>query len=590
MFAFMKNFLFCVFLVVAIVKPEVLRSGDFVSPDDAFKLTVKTLDSKTISATWQIAQGFHLYKDQLSIEVAEKNGTELGQIILPDGIKEHEENLGDFIVYKGVLSVDIPVKTWGKGSTNLLFKYQGCEDNRRCYPPISKVISVMPPTETSLEASLFMPTLHSVTELLQKRNIPFIVIGFFIFGILLSLTPCVLPMVPILAGIIIGQKDIKTIKAFLLSLTYVLGMAATYTIAGIITAKLGSSVQALLQNFWVILLCSLIFIFLALSLFGVYELQLPSSLMNKLNTAANKTKGGSFLGVFAMGIISSLVVSPCVSAPLAGALVYIASTGNVVLGGLALFSLSLGMGVLLVIAGTAGGKLFLKAGNWMNVVKFILGLAMLAIAIWMISRVISETITDILWTVFFIGTGIYIGLIKLTSAKLKRSIIKLMAILFFFIGIGIFFNSFFSLQLKTNSQNRATSSASSEKDNLFINVVKSEKELQHYIEQAKFRKKPLMLDFYADWCISCKEMDVTTFRNTEVRSTLQSFVIVRADVTENNNDTESLMKKYGVFAPPYIIFFTPSGEQISKATIAGAAKAQELLIRLNSILAVYSTN
>lgn len=484
--------------------------------DEAFKLSVEGVSNKAIRAQWDIASGYHLYKDGISILPEAGTGTILGTIVYPNGIREHSNVLGDYDVYKDKLVVDIPITKWGDNNTALIFKYQGCGESSSCYSPVSKLFSI--PSPATAENNLFAPTLSSAQKLLENGNILIVFVSFFVFGIFLSLTPCVLPMIPILVGIIMGQKEARAFKAFRLSLLYVLGVAVTYTTVGIFTAVLGKSIQAVFQNFWVILLCSLIFVLLSLSLFGLYELRLPSSVMNKLNNASSKMKGGAYIGVFLMGAISSLVISPCVSAPLAGALIYIASTGNIFLGGSALFSLSLGMGVLLVIAGVTGGKLFLKAGSWMVAVRYFLGVLMLVVAVWLLFRVVPPFVTDIMFQ-------------QITKSDIFK-------------------------------------------------VITTPEELQKIIAQAIKENKPVMLDYYADWCPSCKEMDGATFTNPDVRKALKSFVAVRVDITKNDANSEALRKKYNVFLPPYIVFLDNKGSEIKKAAIAGEVSPKDLLAQL----------
>lgn len=556
--------------------------------DEAFKLTAQRMNDSTIQAQWDIADGYHLYKNVISISLDSSNGTLLGQIILPKGIPEHSQVLGNYDVYKNKLTIDIPVIKWGKGKTDIVFTYQGCKESSICYPPATKVLSIAPPFKTSLD-SISTPTLSSSQQLLKSGNILLILVSFFIFGIFLSLTPCVLPMIPILVGIIMGHKDIKIFKAFMLSLFYVLGVAVTYTSAGVITAMLGNSVQSILQNFWVILACSLIFVLLSLSLFGVYELQLPSSIMNKLNKISRKTKKGSYVGVFLMGAVSSLIVSPCVSAPLAGSLIYIASTGNIFLGGSALFFLSLGMGVLLIIAGVTGGKLFLKTGMWMVTIRNFLGILMLAMSIWLVSRVITEEITNILWSLLLIGVGYYAGAFethKDDSALLRFK--KFIAFLILLSGLALaILTAIDHIGLIRPIKSSSTQySITTSEDSLF-NVVTSVDELQKFIDQAIKEKKPVFIDYYADWCTACKEMDGTTFKNPDVRHALKSFVVIRADITKNDLFSVKLREKYEVFAPPYFVFLDNKGNQIKDAAMAGEIKPDDLLSQINIITSLY---
>lgn len=584
----LKKILFIFISVSLLLLPAFYLCSAPLPVDEAFRLSVERVSNSKIRAQWDIAGGYHLYKNEISILLGNSNETILGTITYPKGIREHSNTLGDYDIYRDKVIIDIPVLQWGNGKTEFIFKYQGCKDSSICYPPVSKVFSIVPPPVS--ESDLHFPTLYSAQELLEGGNILVILVSFFVFGIFLSLTPCVLPMIPILIGIIMGQKNVTAFKAFMLSMSYVLGVSATYTIAGIMTAMLGNSVQSVFQNFWAILACSLIFVLLSLSLFGLYELHLPSSIMNKLNNVSGKIKGGSYIGTFLMGSISSLMVSPCVSAPLAGALIYIASTGNLLLGGSALFSLSLGMGVLLVIAGITGGNLFLKSGSWMVAIRYFLGILMLVVAIWLLSRIISHVAINILWAVLIIGIGLYMGAlepVKESSAWLKFR--KFIAFLTMLLGIAVFFSTFLKWQgisISNFSTHEETvtniPSDLTEKNNMFHIVITPE-ELQKFINQAVKEQKPLIIDFYADWCISCKEIDAETFTNPDVRDMLKSFIAVRADITKSDDNSAALKKKYNVFAPPYIVFLDNKGNEIKQAAIAGEIGPEDLLKQLKKI-------
>jgi len=584
-----------------------------LTADQAFQFNLKATSSKEVTASWDIAKGFHLYKSQISVALASENGTVLGKINYPEGIPEENEVYGKYQVYEGKLIINIPIEKWGTSPTEFVVNYQGCEGSLRCYPPETKVVAIDTPQDAistgtvqatssiPQSSTLSTPSLFSTQQLLEGGNIFLILGSFFVFGLFLSLTPCVLPMIPILVGLIMGQKEIKQRKAFLLSITYVLGMAITYSVAGMITATLGSSVQSVFQNVWVISACSIIFVLLALSLFGLYELQLPSWMLNRLNTAANKTKSGSYLGVFLMGIISSLIVSPCVSAPLAGTLIYIATTGDVLLGGLALFVLAIGMGVLLVICGTSGGKFLVKAGGWMQIVRYFLGIVMIAFAIWMLGRIIPSQWTDMMYGFLLIGVGLYMGAIEPIQQQGRfKKFIKMIAFFILVAGVGISIRFFIP-----TSQVSSTSSTSNKiivpedmksakipqqvSEEGFIKVTTLQ-QLNKILEKAKAEKKPAVIDYYADWCTDCKEMEATTFKNIDLQYQLKSFVAIQADITKDNSETSAMKKKYGVFAPPYFIFIAPDGTQIKNATMAGLISATDFVNQLQIIKSIYGTN
>ena len=590
-------------ILLVFIAFNLATAAEPLTSDQAFNLHVKRVNNKTINANWVIAKDFHLYKDKVSISLANGNGTVLGKINYPKGLQMQNQVMGKYQVYESNLSINIPVKKWGIGDTDLLIKYQGCQGESMCYPPVSKVLPISPPDVLLTAAppgsnslSFSTPSLTSTQSLLEGGNIFLILGSFFIFGLFLSLTPCVLPMIPILVGLVLGQKDIKTYKAFLLSLSYVLGMAVTYAVAGIITALLGNSVQAILQNVYVITASSIIFVLLALSLFGLYELQLPSFLTSKLNNAANKTKSGSYVGVFIMGIISSLIVSPCVSAPLAGTLIYIATTGNMLLGGSALFVLALGMGVLLLIAGTSGGKFLVKAGGWMQVVRYFLGVVMIAFAIWMIGRIIPSYWVDFLYGLLLVGTALYMGAIEPAGDSRWKRFIKMIAFFILIYGISLSLQFFLPGLRRTMSNNntvqrgncQTTIKPKIDHEPEFTRVT-TVQELDKLIAKAKKENKPVIIDYYADWCTDCKEMEVTTFKDLNVQQALKSFIAVQADITKNNADSKALKKKYKVFGPPYFVFLTPEGKMIQRMSIAGMINAKDLIQHLNIVTTVYGS-
>ena len=605
---FILTLLVCIFMLCSFqAKAEPLLV------EQAFKFSMKAVNSNKLEAVWDIAKGFHLYKFSLEISVANKNGTKLGKIVYPKGIPKEDNIYGKHQVYDELLVVNVPVVKWGRGETEFVVKYQGCEGSLRCYPPNTEVVLIEAPgdnghsnliSQTDLVEELnyfsfLTPSLSSTKTMLEGGNILLILGSFFIFGIFLSLTPCVLPMIPILLGLIMGQRDAKKIQAFFLSLSYVFGMAITYAIAGMITAVLGNSVQSILQNVWVISACSLLFVLLSLSLFGLYEIQLPSFLLSRLSNTANKTKSGSYVGVFFMGVISSLIVSPCVSAPLAGTLIYIASTGNVLLGGSALFVLALGMGILLVVAGTSGGKLLLKSGGWMLSVRYLLGIVMIAFAIWMLGRVIPSDWTNMLYGMLLIGTAIYMGAIDPVEQSRWKRFVKMIAFFILVLGIGIVFrfsNTNMTLSrtntaqvsaLPTGSQVTADNEETHE-NSVFTRVTTIE-QMDKLIDKANEEHKPVMIDYYADWCATCKKMEETTFKNANIKSTLQSFVAIQADITKNNADSTAMKKKYGIFAPPHIVFLAPDGKEVSELSIAGDVNANDLNQKLKMILSVYTS-
>ncbi|ODN43737.1 hypothetical protein BGC07_13560 [Piscirickettsia litoralis] len=590
-----------------------------LSPDQAFQLTVKQKDNNLIQAHWKIASDYHLYREKIHIKLETNNNNnaqiQLQKINLPTGIAKHNDILGDYQLYENQLTLNIPVQDSNKRPFTLKISYQGCKGEQYCYPPITKYFPFNADTNTSSHSrkipaqhlihnvqtqalptnhaiSFSSPSLSSIQHLFASHNIGLILISFLGFGLLLSLTPCVLPMLPILAGIIMGQKGITTRRAFSLSLSYVIGVAVTYAIAGIVAASIGQSLQAMLQNPWTIGAFSLIFVLLALSLFGLYELQLPSFLRDRIDNLNRNRQGGSYLGVAIMGALSSLVVSPCVSAPLAGALVYLGSTGNIWLGGSALFLMGLGMGVPLIIVGTSGGKLFLKAGPWMEKVKTLLGVLLLAMAVWMLSRITSSQTTSLLWGSFLIISAIYMGALEPAIAGWQR-LYKSAGVIMLVVGGGFILNIILIQHINTpqisminNSANPTAPQSTKIKPELF-HVVHTPEQFNKTLNQFQKSGKPILIDYYASWCVACKEMDHGTFKNQAVREELKHFNLMRIDVTENNTASKQLEKKYQIFAPPSIVFLSPDGKLIEQAKIAGAVSSDELLNYLHLVDSVY---
>ncbi len=457
-------------------------------------------------------------------------------------------------------------------------------------PSISNSLNRNPPSTTTVtsvaRSTEIISEQDKATLLLKNNNWFFIIPGFFIFGLLLAFTPCVLPMVPILVSIIAGQgKLLTTRKAFALSLTYVLAMSFTYASAGVLAGYAGSYVQAFFQNEWVITIFSLIFILLALSLFGFYELQIPHRWQHKITEYSNKQIGGTYLGVAIMGFLATLIVSPCVTAPLVGVLSYIGNTGNMLVGGVALFVMGLGMGLPLIIVGIGGGKLLPKSGSWLNVIKVIVGILLLGVAIWMLSRIVSDQTTIVLISILVIGSSIYSGRLSLKYHGIANKLLQVTSIILFLYGlalfIGVLMGNISLLQPLKMKQVTATQNQTDIKISFYY--VKNVNDLQAQLMNAKNLHKPVFLDFYADWCVSCKMMDRYVLTDQKVKELLQSFVLLRADMTANTADDIALAKHFNMIGPPVVIFFDANGKQIQPAMV-GEISTKDLTQRLQQVL------
>jgi thioredoxin:protein disulfide reductase len=505
------------------------KEEEFLSPDVAFKLDITQKDARNLTANFKIVPGYYLYKQRITFKDA--SGQTLAAA-MPAGDIKDDPNFGKQEVYHHDFSAKIPVKTVGEIQINA--RYQGCSEKGLCYAPQTKTFNFQLNSENSaaLQANTgatskdakTMSVEDPITNALKSGNLWLVFGVFFVTGLLLSFTPCVLPMIPVLSGIIVGSKAKHAhhthLHGFLLSLAYVMGMALSYTIAGIVAGLSGSLISQTLQSPWVLGVTALLFVLLALSMFDLYEITLPQSFEEKLIGISNRQKRGQFAGVFSMGIISALILSPCVSAPLAGALVLIGKTGQVLLGGVALFALSLGMGVPLLLVGASAGSIMPKAGHWMVFVRNGFGVLMLLMAAYIAWPILPNIITQ--------PVNKILGQQAASHLPFQR--------------------------------------------------VKSVVELDAAIKNAN--GKTVMLDFYADWCTSCKEMEKLTFSDEKVKIALKNVILLQADVTANNDADQSLLKRFGLFGPPGIIFFDKTGAEI-KTRVIGYKNAEDFTQLLN---------
>jgi thiol:disulfide interchange protein DsbD len=571
---------------------------DFLDPELAFSVKVEQIGQKAV-AHFSVADGYYLYQERLGFQLASGSVT-LGQPILPKAELKNDPNFGDVMVYKHPFDVSIPVE--GRGEFELLVKYQGCALAGLCYPPQKQKTTLVadsqavatPSASTSTnfdaEANAELSETDQIASMLSSGNVWLIIAVFFGIGLLLAFTPCVFPMIPILSSIIVGQgSGLTTRRAFVLSLVYVLAMASTYTIAGVLAGLFGANLQAAFQNPWVLSSFSVIFMVLALSMFGFFELQLPASLQAKLADVSNKQEGGTLAGVAIMGLLSALIVGPCVAPPLAGALIYIGQTGDALLGGSALFALSMGMGVPLLLVGTAAGKFMPRAGGWMDSVKAVFGVSLLAVAIWMLARILPEVVTLVLWAGLAIGSAVYLGALESAVSgwqKLWKSLgIMLLAWgVFLLIAVASGGKSALHPLAHIVSAVPTTGVSSAVTAHSGFKKVNTIAELNQALASAKAEHKAVMLDFYADWCVSCKEMEAFTFTDPVVAEQMAQLVVLQVDVTENTDDHKALMKQFGVVGPPAILFFDATSTELRHARVVGFMKAPAFAERLQKAL------
>ena len=596
-------------------------SNDFLPPDLAFTLNVKAIDGNTLLADFKPAPSYYLYRDKISFSLKNSAGISIAKVTLPAGDIKTDPNFGKTEVYHQPFQARIELKREDlkAGKLTLAATFQGCSEKGICYPPINKTFDLTltntPPVDTIAPSQPERPTAvpqplaseatstpqppgettqsesSRIESLFKGGNFWLIVSFFFGAGLLLALTPCVFPMIPILSGIIAGQgQHLTKGRAFTLSLAYVLGMAITYALAGIAAGLSGNLLSTALQNPWILGTFAMVFVALSFSMFGFYELQLPAAIQSKFSDASNKMKGGNTIGVFIMGVLSAVIVGPCVAAPLAGALLYIGQTHNVWLGGWALFAMAMGMGVPLILVGVSAGALLPKAGNWMNAVKSFFGVLLLGVAIWLISPVIPEVVHMLLWATLLIVSAIYLkaidplpptahGLTKFWKGVGVIALITGVALL-----IGALSGSRDVLQPLTGLRVSAATlpPGASQAGHLVFERVKTVPELEARIKQAS--GKFVMLDFYADWCVSCKEFERFTFSDPRIMAKLKDAVLLQVDVTANNSDDKALLKKFTLFGPPGIIFFDRNGNEIQSARTIGYLPPDRFLGNLNTAL------
>lgn len=572
-------------------------TDDLLPVDQAFNMNARFDKPNELTITWQIAPGYYLYRDKLSATATGR--IELGAPSLPAGVPHRDDNFGDVEVFYDFVEIKVPFARASPGALDveLAAGFQGCKEDSICYPPGTQTMALVLPatSEFPATASAAPAVVTGGDELISEQDQWLARIvngswwtllgGFYVAGLLLSFTPCVLPMVPILSSIIAGQGGtVSTQRGFLLSLSYVLGMAATYTAAGAVAAMAGSQVQALFQKPWLITTFAAMFVVLALGMFGLFQLQMPAFVQTRLANLANRQKAGTFLGTAVIGALTALIVTTCVAPPLIGALTFISQTGDVARGSGALFALSIGMGTPLLLVGASAGQLLPKAGPWMNTVKAGFGVMLLGVAIYMMERVLPGTVTLVLWALLVFLTGVFLGAFEPlpagpTPAKRLAKGIGVLACLYgALMLIGATLGGENPLkpipQAALARGGTSGSMAAVSRPSLEFRAVETVAGLDAALAEAKAAGQPVMLDFTAEWCISCKEMEEYTFPNEEVIGALKPFMLLRADVTDNNGDDQALLKRFRSFGPPTIAFFDGSGTERENFKLVGFVPAE----------------
>ena len=577
----MMRILFFLFAVLA----SFAHAEEFLDPAVAFKPSARALDAQTIEVAFEIAKGYYLYRDKFRFAV-DSDSVTLGTPVFPKGKEKNDENFGKVEVFYKHVAIRLPVERNASGVLPLKLNVtsQGCADAGVCYPPQTQTVSVELPAAGSMAAApvaVDADESGKIAGILRNAGFWANLAFFFIAGLGLALTPCVLPMIPILSGIIAGQgHKASHARGFALSLAYVLGMAVTYAAAGIAAGMTGTLLSAALQNAWVLGAFALVFVVLSFSMFGFYELQLPTALQSKLSEESGHLQGGRGIGVFAMGALSALIVGPCVAAPLAGALLYIGQTGDAVLGGTALFIMALGMGAPLIAVGTAGGSLLPKTGPWMEAVKKGFGVLLLATAIWLVSPVIPPVAAMLAWAALLIIPAIFLHALDPLPPHASgwQRFWKGIGIVMLLTGaallIGALAGSRDPLQPLANLRGQTLAA---QEQKLPFEPVRSLAELDTRLAAVD---RPVMLDFYADWCVSCKEMEKFTFADPAVREKMAGFTLLKADVTANTPEDKALLARFGLYGPPGIIFFDRGGKEIAGLRVVGFQEAARFVKQL----------
>ncbi|MGM9428148.1 protein-disulfide reductase DsbD [Hydrogenophaga sp. MI9] len=563
---------------------------DFLPPEQAFVLTTTPQPDQTVRVHWQVAPGYHLYRDRISFQ-GEGPATEWKAVALPKAKEVFDSNFNrSMAVYTA--PVDIDVRLVRGTSRSLTIGWQGCADDGLCYPPESRELK-LEAAYTARPAAAATPDdgNNAIARALASGSLLKVAGAFLVAGLLLAFTPCVLPMVPILSSLIAGQgAPVGRARGFLLSLSYSVGMALVYAAFGVAAGLAGEGLAAFLQNPWVLGAFAVLLSAMALSMFGVYELQMPSFVQTRATQWSNRFSGGSFIGVFLMGGVSALVVGPCVAAPLAGALVYISQTKDVVMGGVALFVMAMGMSVPLLLVGLSAGSLLPRAGTWMEQVKKVFGMVLFGVAIWLVSPVLPPSVHMLLWAAWALAGAALLGLFghhpdRHATRPAARAVAVALGGIAAILLVGAASGGNSVLQpLAHLRPGNGTGSATATEASLPFQRIKDLRELDATLAKAGQEGQRVMLDFYADWCVACKEFETLTFSQPEVRQRLSPVKLLQVDVTANNSADRELLKRYGLFGPPGVLFFNPSRTDGVVHKVIGFQNAQAFQASLDRAL------
>src|SRR6267154_1048397 len=586
-------------LLIVLAPARAANTDELLEPDKAFRFSAQAIDAATVEVHYAIADGYYLYRERFRF-AAEPATVGLGEPRFSKGQIHEDKFFGKQEIYRKEVRIRLPLEAAGAERLKLLVTSQGCADLGVCYVPQVQSAELRLASLSGSGSSIFKENepLTSSPErsssavsddarfagVLESGRLWAVMAVFFGAGLLLTFTPCVLPMIPILSGIIVGEgRKVTRARALLVSLAYVLGMAVTYTAIGIAAALSGNLLSAALQNAWILGAFALVFVVLALSMFGFYELQLPSGWQARLTEASNRLGGGHWGAVALMGMLSAAIVSPCVVAPLAGALLYIGQTRDTILGGTALFSMAIGMGAPLVLVGVSGGVLLPKAGQWMRAVKQFFGVLLLAVAVWILSPVIPVAVQMFLWAALLLGSGVFLRVFEPLGKEASgwERLAKVAGVLALLLGAAQGIGALSGA--RDPLRPLAGLFGQSREEPLQFETVKTLADLDGRLKTAE---KAVMLDFYADWCVSCKEMERFTFSDPQVRARLAGMTLLRADVTANNAEDKALLKRYRLFGPPGIVFFDAGGREVEGLRVIGYQPPEKFIRSLDLALRV----
>ena len=568
------------------------KKPTFLPPDQVFQVSLMAHDAHTLQVNFNIAPGYYLYRNRIVFKSLDET-INLAEPDFPKGEIKQDPNFGAIEVFHHPIQAALALTSAAvKENITLTVEYQGCSEQGLCYPPIEKTFTVsllaraadsFPANVlTAIDVEAASPNVSEnsqIAQLFKSGNFWLIVSFFFGAGLLLAFTPCLFPMIPILSGIIVGRgAHITKAHAFILSLAYVLGMAITYALAGIAAGFSGDLISNALQTPWVLGSFAAVFVLLSLSMFGFYELQMPTALQSKLADTSNRLHGGHLSGVFVMGALSAIIMGPCVAAPLAGALLYISQSHDAVLGGTALFVMALGMGAPLLLIGTSAGVLLPKAGAWMDAVKKFFGVMLLALAIWIIQPLLPMGVQMLLWALLLILSAAYLRVLDALPANAKgwQKLRKGMGLLLLLLGVAYLVGALSGARDILRPLDAIAKSESAVGAPLQWTRIKDTAELEQRVANAN--GKIVLLDFYADWCVSCKEMERYTFSDAAVQAKLKNAILLQADVTANSADDKALLKRFVLFGPPATLFFDAHGKELADDRVVGYQDAQQFLV------------